>query len=192
MDCQFASKLNKASGLKMSNQFGVMLLLAFPTIEDGLNPDNDRLRRFVYDQCGSLFSLDKIEKAIDSYLALPVPPVKVKITGKKMEEIKQHRDDYTVPNCVMQSVLEERLCVKEQQSRSVGVGGSTTKITMSGQRSMVEYHFDHTEALVDWLSHFDRWMAFSKEIRPESVTLVLDVPEHSSWFKIGGKIGIAE
>ena len=192
MDCQFAGKLNKASGLKMSDQFGTMLLCAFPFVEHGLYPDNDKLRRFVYDQCGSLFSLDKIEKAIDSYLELPVPPVKVRITGKKMEEIKQHRDDYTVPNCVIQSVLESRLPVKPEQSRSVGVGGSTTKITMSGQRDQVEYHFDHTEALIEWLSHFDRWMAYSKEVRPESVTLVLDVPEHISWFKIGGKIGIAE
>ena len=192
MDCQFASKLNKAAGIKMSDQFGVMLLCAFPSIEHGLYPDNDKLRRFVYDQCGSLFRLDKVEESIDSYLALPVPPVKVKITGKKMEEIKQHQDDHTVPNCVMQSVLEARLCVKKQQSRSVGVGSSTTKIAMSGQRNQVEYHFDHTEALVEWLSHFDRWMAYSKEVRPESVTLELDVPEHTSWFKIGGKIGIAE
>ena len=192
MDCQFAGKLNKASGLKMSDQFGTMLLCAFPSVENGLYPDATKLRRFVYDRCGDLFRLDKVQSVIDNYLALPVPPVKVKITGKKMEEIKQHEDDYTVPNCVMQSVLEERLCVKKQQSRSVSVGGSKTRIMMSGQRNQVEYHFDHTKALIEWLSHFDRWMAFSKEVRPEPVTLVLDVPEHSSWFKIGGKIGIAE
>ena len=129
MDCQFASKLNKAAGIKMSDQFGVMLLCAFPSIEHGLYPDAMiSCVGLCMINAEDLFRLDKVEsESIDSYLALPVPPVKVKITGKKMEEIKQHQDDHTVPNCVMQSVLEARLCVKKQQSRSVGVGSSNDK-----------------------------------------------------------------